>query len=76
MLDYLMVLMLIAIVIGAILMVRNQCVYRSRLYIAYMHSDLYSKLPTYDAMIVNPAHWKLWTGKQWEAWLLKEESNA
>lgn len=36
---------------------------------------LHAQLPSYDAMILHPRYWHLWTVRQWLTWLGESKDN-
>jgi hypothetical protein len=54
--------------VGVFLLVRNHVVYKIRM--SFINDDelwqsAYRRLPSYDAMVMNPKHWLKWSKGHW-----------
>lgn len=67
--------LMLCFALAAVFLLRNHMVYRAR--IAFIHADdfpvSYHALPEYDAMLLNPKYWLLWTKAHWRAWLARQQ---
>jgi hypothetical protein len=53
----------------AVLLLRNEITYRVRGKLLNKNLELYQKLPEYDAMVISPKYYFLWTTAHWIAWI-------
>jgi hypothetical protein len=72
--NFLLWLSLSLATLSAFILVRNGFVHGVRRHFIYEvepFPEAYDRLPDYDAMMVNPKYWLLWTANHWKTWLAR-----